>query len=74
MIIFEKLNEQTRFGCHNVSHMPYNCSFDVPITAKSLQIHGWPIKSMTLINGSPVFGSKPAMIGSMKYGPNLYFN
>ena len=61
----------TRFGCHKTSHIPYNCSFDVPITAKSSTTQAWPIKSQTLINVSPVFGSKPATIGSTKYGPKL---
>jgi hypothetical protein len=66
-----KKNRRTKSGCHKASHMPYNCSFAVPITAKSVEIHGWPIKSQTLMNGSEVFGSKPATIGSTKYGPNL---
>jgi hypothetical protein len=51
--------------------MPNNCSLAVPTTAKSFTMVSQPIRSMTLKNGSLVFGSKPAMIGSMKYGPNL---
>jgi hypothetical protein len=61
----------TIFGRHNDSHIPYNCSLAHPITAKSLEIYGCPIKSITDRNCSLVLGSKPAIIGSKKYSPNL---
>ena len=61
----------TRFGVHKDSHIPYSCSSVVPITAKSLTTDAWPIKSHTLTKGSEVLGSRPATIGSTKYGPNL---
>jgi hypothetical protein len=61
----------TKFGFHNALHIPYNCSLAHPITAKSLDMHGCPIKSITDRNGSFVLGSKPAIIGSTEYGPNL---
>ncbi len=62
----------TKFGCQRASHMPYNCSLAHPATAKSSHMHGWPIRSMTDMNGLFVFGSNAAMIGSMKYGPNRF--
>ena len=41
------------------------------MTTKSSGIIGQPIRSHDATNGSFVFGSNPAMTGSMKYGPNL---
>ena len=42
----------------------------VPETTKSLAKLIQPIKSVDAMNGVP-FGSKPAITGSTKYGPNL---
>jgi hypothetical protein len=61
----------TIFGHPNDAHIPYFCSLAHLITEKSLEIYGCPIKSITDRNGSLVLGSKPAIIGSKKYGPNL---
>ena len=59
------------FGCQKVSHKPNNCSPEVPIAAKSVLNDSLPMRSIELMNGSLVFGSRPTMIGSTKYGPNL---
>uniref|UniRef100_A0A336LQZ2 CSON010852 protein n=1 Tax=Culicoides sonorensis TaxID=179676 RepID=A0A336LQZ2_CULSO len=60
----------SKSGFHNVSHMPNNCSAQVPATTKSFGISAHPIKSMVQIKGSNVFGVNPAITGSTKYGPN----
>lgn len=56
----------TKLGSQSDSHMPYNCSEHVPVTTKSSGIMGHPIRSHDATNGSLVFGSNPAMTGSMK--------
>jgi len=54
--------------------MPYICSVQVPLTAKSVAIIGQPMRSRFATNGSKVTGSMPAITGSTKYGPKLKHN
>lgn len=52
-------------GSHSDSHMPYICSEQVPLTTKSSVTIGHPIRSREQMKGSKVFGSRPAITGSM---------
>lgn len=62
---------RTILGRHMDSHMPYSESGAVPATMKSLAVSIAPIVSMPARYGSAVSGSRPAMTGDTKYGPNL---
>ena len=62
---------RTMLGRHMDSHMPYSESGAVPATMKSLAVSIAPIVSMPARYGSDVSGSRPAMTGDTKYGPNL---
>lgn len=55
----------TMSGSHSDSHMPYICSEQVPLTTKSSVTIGHPIRSREQMKGSKVFGSRPAITGSM---------
>merc|ERR1719402_1133452 len=57
------------FGSHNVSHIPINCSSQVPPATKSTGSVMHPIRSMLQIEGLKVTGSRPATMGSTKKGP-----
>lgn len=71
-IVFYCIPENlTKFGSQRDSHMPYICSEHVPLTTKSSVTIGQPIKSMEAMYGACVLGSRPAITGSAKYGPNL---
>ena len=54
------------------SQIPYKLELAVPDTTKSLAKLMQPITSIEQITGVLVFKSTPAIIGSIKYGPNLY--
>lgn len=60
----------SKSGSHKVSHIPYIWLAQVPLTTKSSGFVTQPIKSMATMKGS-LLSSRPATIGSTKYGPNL---
>lgn len=56
-------------GSQRPSAIPNRCSLAVPLTTKSLAKLRQPIRSDAAMNGS-FFELRPAMTGSIKYGPN----
>lgn len=58
------------FGLYKDSHMPYRFSEHVPARTKSSVRRGAPSKSIAQMYGL-LFLSRPAITGSVKYGPNL---
>ena len=55
----------TMLGSQRDSHIPYICSVQVPLTTKSSVTMGQPIRSREQMKGLKVFGSNPAMTGSV---------
>src|SRR5258708_2143816 len=66
--------QHTRSGSHKDSAVPNNLSLAVPATTKSFGRVKHPIRSVPAMKGLlPSEGlDSPAIIGSTKYGPNLF--
>lgn len=58
-------HQLTMLGSQRDSHIPYICSAQVPLTTKSSVTMGQPMRSREQMKGLKVFGSNPAMTGSV---------
>lgn len=58
-------HQLTMSGSQRDSHIPYICSAQVPLTTKSSVTMGQPMRSREQMKGLKVFGSNPAMTGSV---------
>ena len=58
-------HQLTMLGSQRDSHIPYICSEQVPLTTKSSVTMGQPMRSREQMKGLKVFGSNPAMTGSV---------
>ena len=65
-LIVSNSSSGPRLGSHKASHMPNNCSAQVPATTKSSGTFGQPIRSIAEMKGSNVTGSNPINNNSQK--------